>query len=101
MRRLSNNPKRGSMNWSLPRSRGHRTVALQLPKLGIRRLIKRNPVDGKSQPFFDKVTDTNGVAGLSGASPVGRINVKSKNAAPGTGKETIIDRSANRSLKRR
>lgn len=98
--RLTNNSLRGSENWSQPKSRGQRTTPIQLPKLSIRRLIKRDPADGLSQPSFDRVTDTNGVTGLSG--PTGAKTLSKARTAPsGAGVKSIADRGTNKSLKRR
>jgi hypothetical protein len=101
IRRLTNNPLRGSENWSQPKSRGRRTVPLRLPKLGIRRLMKRDPAVGTSLPSYDRVTDTPGVAGLSGASQGVRTMSKARSARPGAGTKAVQDRSVNRSLKKR
>lgn len=100
MRILTNRATRGSENWSQPSSRGHRRMPLQLPKLGIRRLIKRDPAKGITQPAFDRITDTPGVAGLSGASGAASMS-KARSAAPNAGKRVIQNRGANRSLKKR
>ena len=101
IRRLTNNPNRGNMNWTQGRRLAYRTVKVQLPKLSIRRLIKRDPAKGTSQPFFDKVTDTKGVKGLSGASPGVTSMSKSRTAAPNSGVKVIQDRGTNKSLKTR
>jgi hypothetical protein len=100
---LTNNPNRRSMNWKQGRRLAYRTVKLQLPKLGIRRLIKRDPSKGTSQPYFDKLTDTKGVKGLSGASPVGTTLIKSNASTTGTGagRRVVQDRGTNKSLKKR
>lgn len=96
---LTNNPNRRSMNWSQGRRLAYRTVKVQLPKLSVRRLIKRDPSKGTSQPFFDKVTDTKGVRGLSGASSA-RTMVKPNASTTGTGagRKVIQDRGTNKNL---
>jgi hypothetical protein len=101
IRRLSNNPLRGSMSWGQPQRPGFRTTRIRLPKLGVRRLIKRDPSKGTSQPFFDRVTDTPGVAGLSGASQGVTSMSKARSAAPNAGQRVVQDRGTNKSLKKR
>lgn len=100
MKILSNRSDRNSNNWSRPTPRGRRTIPLQLPKLSVRRLIKRDPAKGITQPYYDNYTETNGVRGLSGASSA-RTLAKARSAPPKAGKKQIKNRGVNRSLKKR
>lgn len=103
VRRLTNSATRASESFTQPRRRAFRTVPVSLPKLGIRRLMKRDPVDGLSQPSYDRVTDTKGVAGLSGASKGVSVSghTESKQTGFGSGQKVIRTDGVNRSLKSR
>jgi hypothetical protein len=72
IRTLTNNPARGENAGSKPRQRN----AIE-GKRGIRRLIKRNPSDGLSQPFADKMTSTK-VGGGPGTDNVPNPSIVSK-----------------------
>lgn len=72
IRTLTNNPTRGADAGSKPRVRN----AVE-GKRSIRRLIKRNPSDGLSQPSADKMTSTK-VGGGPGTDPVPSPSIVSK-----------------------
>jgi histone H3/H4 len=97
---LSNNPFRRSNNWAGKTPRGRRTVPLQLPKLSVRRLLKRDPAKGTSQPAYDNYTETLGVKGLSGASSVKTL-ARDRSAPPNAGKNTVKNKGVNRKLNKR
>lgn len=92
---LSNNPARGSNNWS-----GFKRVTTQT-KRSVRRLIKRNPSDGLSLPFADKITTTRGTnSGVSPAGVVKKANASTTSQGSG-GVSRIRDRGKNTTLKKR
>jgi hypothetical protein len=82
---LSNNPTRASRPGFKPQSRNQIEG-----KRSIRRLIKRNPSDGLSQPFADKMTTThvNG-PGLDGVPSPTRVLKADKTPTPNKGKRVI------------
>lgn len=93
---LSNNPQRGENNWR-GFTPGRAMPVVTFPKRAVRRLMKRDPKDGLSQPFADQITTTHGVdSGVSRA----RTLSKARTAAPGAGKRVIPDRGQNKTLRR-
>jgi hypothetical protein len=94
VRTLTNNPRRRSMSWV-----GFKQVTTEA-KRGVRRLIKRDPKKGITQPFADRITTTVGVTGLSGPTSATTLS-KARTAAPGAGKKRIRDQGKNTNLSKR
>ena len=71
-------------------------------KRSIRRLIKRDPSKGRTQPYYDKVTDIRGLSGLSGPSggSVSRQHSDTPTKFPGARKR-IRNRGTNTTLTKR
>lgn len=86
---LTNAPTRESRPGFKPRAR----VGIE-GKRGIRRLIKRNPADGLSQPFADKMTDQH-VGGGPGTNPSPNPAIVMKSdKTPATSKGKTVIRPA-------
>lgn len=82
---LTNNPTRDDRPGFLPRARN----AVE-GKRGIRRLIKRSPADGLSQPSADKMTSTHtSGAGLDDVPNPAILSKSDKTPAANKGKRVI------------
>ena len=102
VRRTSNNPLRGSNNWTIAGPKATRYRGLV--KKSVRRLMKVDPSVAKGTPDNQIITGVNGVDGGTGhGTPSPRVlgRHESKQTAPGSGKKVIRTDGINRSLKKR
>lgn len=84
VRVLTNSPDRGNENWT-----GMKLVTTRA-KRQITRLMKRDPADGRSQPFADKITSTPGTdSGAANARVLGRKESRTKTSPGGAGQKRI------------
>jgi len=96
IRTLTNAPTRSDRPGFVPRVRN----AIE-GKRGIRRLIKRDPSRGTSQPFADKMTETHvgGGPGTEGVPAPAILSKSDKTPATGAGRSVI--RPPRKNLKKR
>jgi hypothetical protein len=94
VRTLTNNPERGSSNFS-------GFVNMGYAKRGIRRLMKRDESVAQGTPDDQILVGTSGVAGRTGASSPRIIShTEDRTRGFGTGQRVIKDRGQNKRLRR-
>lgn len=102
IRTLSNNPTRGSNNWTnlIP---GQSRSLTGLARRSVRRLMKVDPSNAQGTPDSQLLVGEAGIKGKQGASPVRIISghTESKTTRFGGGKRVIGSDGVNRSLKKR